>query len=175
MIVSWITSRKATNQTFFLGNKASPWFVVAYGMIGASLSGVTFISIPGDVGTNKFSYMMIVFGYLIGYIVIINILLPLYYRMNLTSIYTYLDKRLGFRSYQSGAAFFLLSRIIGASFRMFLVVNVLQLFVFDAWGVPFWLTVVIFIILIWVYTFREGSVRLYGQIRFKRHLCLRPW
>jgi Na+/proline symporter len=156
MIVSWITSRRATNQTFFLGNKASPWFVVAYGMIGASLSGVTFISIPGDVGTNKFSYMMIVFGYLIGYIVIINILLPLYYRMNLTSIYTYLDKRLGFRSYQAGAAFFLLSRTIGASFRMFLVVNVLQLFVFDAWGVPFWLTVVIFIVLIWVYTFRGG-------------------
>ncbi len=156
ILISYLTSRKTDNRTFFLGNKASPWFVVAYGMIGASLSGVTFISIPGDVGATKFSYMMIVFGYLIGYFVIANILLPLYYKMNLTSIYGYLDKRFGFYSYKTGASFFLLSRIIGASFRMFLVVNVLQIFVFDAWGIPFWLTVVVFMMLIWMYTFRAG-------------------
>jgi Na+/proline symporter len=142
--------------TFFLGNRASPWFVVAYGMIGASISGVTFISIPGDVGATHFSYMVIVFGYLVGYFVIANVLLPLYYRLNLTSIYAYLDQRFGRYSYKTGSSFFLLSRLIGSSFRMFLAVNVLHIFVFSAWGMPFWVTSVIFIIFIWVYTYRSG-------------------
>jgi Na+/proline symporter len=154
--VSWITARKSSNASFFLGDRVSPWFVVAYGMIGASLSGVTFISIPGDVGSTDFSYMIIVAGYLFGYIIIANVLLPLYYKLQLTSIYTYLEQRFGFWSYKTGAFFFLLSRIIGASFRMFLVVNVLQLFVFDAWGIPFWVTVSCFVVLIMLYTFRGG-------------------
>ena len=135
--IAFITSRKSTNETYFVGNRASPWYVVAYGMIGASLSGVTFISIPGDVGNSYFSYMMLVFGYLLGYAVIAQVLLPLYYNLNLTSIYTYLEKRFGLSSYKTGASFFLLSRSIGASFRVYLVVNVLHVFVFDAWNVPF--------------------------------------
>jgi len=155
-LVSWITSKRATNQTFFIGNKQSPWFVVAYGMVGASLSGVTFISVPGWVGDTQFSYMMVVLGYLLGYFVIAQVLLPIYYKMNLTSIYTYLETRFGFWSYKTGAFYFLISRIIGASFRMFLVVNVLQLFVFDAWGVPFGVTIALFILLIWFYTFKGG-------------------
>lgn len=154
--VSFITSGKSDNETFMLGNRRSPWYVVAYGMIGASLSGVTFISIPGDVGNTQFSYMVLVLGYLLGYFVIANVLLPLYYRLQLTSIYSYLEQRLGFWSYKTGAVFFLISRIIGASFRMFLVVSVLQIFVFDAWGIPFWATVSMFIILIMLYTFRSG-------------------
>ena len=155
-VISRITAKKSDNDTFFLGNRTSPWLVVAYGMIGASLSGVTFISVPGWVGTTQFSYMMVVFGYVLGYIAIATILLPLYYRLKLTSIYTYLEKRFGFWSYKTGASYFLLSRIIGASFRMFLVVNVLQIFVFDSMGVPFWATVSIFMLLIVVYTFRGG-------------------
>lgn len=155
-MVSWITSRKSDNESFFVGNRVSPWYVVAYGMIGASLSGVTFISIPGDVGSTQFSYMLIVFGYLFGYIIIARILLPLYYSLKLTSIYSYLDQRFGFWSYKTGAFFFLVSRVIGASFRMYLVVNVLQLFVFDAWNVPFGITVIIFLGLILLYTFKGG-------------------
>ncbi len=154
--VTWLTSRKATNETYFIGNKASPWYVVAYGMIGASLSGVTFMSVPGWVGQTQFSYMMVVIGYLAGYTVIATVLLPLYYRLNLTSIYTYLEQRFGFWSYKTGAFFFLLSRTIGASFRMFLVINVLQIFIFDAWGVPFGVTVGIFILLIILYTLKGG-------------------
>jgi solute:Na+ symporter, SSS family len=154
--VSMFTSVKATNKSFFLGNKQSPWFVVAYGMVGASLSGVTFISIPGWVGASQFSYMMVVIGYLLGYFAIARILLPLYYKMNLTSIYAYLESRFGFWSHKTGAFYFLLSRIIGASFRMFLVVNVLQIFVFDAWNIPFGVTIALFILLIWLYTFRGG-------------------
>jgi Na+/proline symporter len=155
-IVTWITARRATNRTFFIGNKASPWFVVAYGMIGASMSGVTFMSVPGWVGETQFSYMLVVLGYLIGYFVIATVLLPLYYRLNLTSIYSYLEGRFGFWSYKTGSFYFILSRVVGASFRMFLVVNVLQVFVFDAWKVPFTLTVLIFIILILLYTFKGG-------------------
>lgn len=155
-LVSWITSRKSNNESFFIGNHKSPWYLVAYGMIGASLSGVTFVSIPGYVGSTQFSYMMIVFGYLFGYIAIAKILLPLYYKLNLTSIYVYLNQRFGFFSYKTGAGFFLISRIIGAAFRMFLVINVLQIFVFDNWNVPFYLTVVLFILLIILYTFRGG-------------------
>ena len=154
--VSILTSKKTDNRTFFLGNRQSPWFVVAYGMIGASLSGVTFISIPGDVLNTSFSYMMIVLGYLLGYYVIANVLLPLYYRMELTSIYTYLERRFGFWSYKTGATFFLISRVIGASFRMFLVVDILQVFVFDHWNIPFVVTVTSFIILILLYTYRSG-------------------
>ena len=155
-IVSFITSRKSDNDSYFLGNRKSPWYVVAYGMIGASLSGVTFISVPGWVSSTQFSYMMVVIGYLLGYFVIAKILLPLYYRLKLTSIYTYLLDRFGYWSYKTGAFYFLLSRIIGASFRMFLVVNVLQIFVFDGLGIPFWLTVIIFMVLINLYTFRGG-------------------
>jgi SSS family solute:Na+ symporter len=154
--ISFLTSRKSDNDTFMLGNRRSPWYIVAYGMIGASLSGVTFISIPGEVGESHFSYMVIVLGYLLGYFVIANVLLPLYYKLELTSIYTYLEGRFGKYSYKTGSIFFLISRIIGASFRMFLVVMVLQHFVFDAWGIPFWATVAMFITLIMLYTFRSG-------------------
>src|SRR5512136_143914 len=154
--VTWVTARKADSQSFFIGNKISPWFVVAYGMIGASLSGVTFMSVPGWVKDTQFSYMVVVLGYLVGYYVIALILLPLYYRLKLTSIYSYLDKRFGFWSYKTGAGFFILSRILGASLRMFLVINVLQVFVFDAWNVPFWINVLVFIFLIILYTLKGG-------------------
>jgi solute:Na+ symporter, SSS family len=155
-LVTWITSRRADTQSFYIGNKISPWFVVAYGMIGASLSGVTFMSVPGWVRDTQFSYMVVVLGYLAGYFVIATVLLPLYYRLKLTSIYSYLDKRFGFWSYKTGAGFFILSRILGASLRMFLVINVLQVFVFDAWNVPFWVNVLIFIFLIILYTLKGG-------------------
>lgn len=155
-VVTWITTRKANSESFFIGNKSSPWYVVAYGMIGASLSGVTFMSVPGYVGATQFSYLLVVAGYLIGYTVIATVLMPLYYRLNLTSIYSYLEQRFGFWSYKTGAFFFLLSRTIGASFRMFLVVNVLQVFVFDAWNIPFIVTVSIFIALIILYTLKGG-------------------
>jgi len=154
--ITWLTARRATNRAFFIGNKTSPWFIVAYGMIGASLSGVTFMSVPGWVGATQFSYMMVVVGYLFGYFVIATVLMPLYYKLNLTSIYSYLETRFGFWSYKTGAFYFLLSRTIGASFRMFLVVNVLQVFVFDAWKIPFSITVLIFIVLILLYTFKGG-------------------
>jgi Na+/proline symporter len=154
--VTWLTARKANSDSFYIGNKASPWFVVAYGMIGASLSGVTFMSVPGWVGATQFSYLLVVAGYLIGYTVIATVLMPMYYRLNLTSIYSYLEQRFGFWSYKTGAFFFLLSRTIGASFRMFLVVNVLQVFVFDAWNIPFIVTVSIFIALIILYTLKGG-------------------
>jgi Na+/proline symporter len=157
-IITWLTSRNSTNHSYFLGNKSSPWYIIAYGMIGASLSGVTFISVPGWVNQTQFSYLMVVFGYLAGYIVIATVLLPLYYRLNLTSIYSFLEQRFGFWSYQSGASFFILSRVIGASFRMFLVVSVLQTFVFQQWGVPFYVTVLVFICLILLYTF-EGGIK----------------
>ncbi|HOS71605.1 MAG TPA: sodium:solute symporter [Bacteroidales bacterium] len=155
-LITWITARKADSQSFFTGNRASPWFVVAFGMIGASLSGVTFMSVPGWVSETQFTYMLVVFGYLAGYFVIALVLLPLYYRLQLTSIYTYLEKRLGSWSYRTGAGFFLLSRTLVTSLRMFLVINVLQLFVFDAWSMPFWLNALVFIILAVLYTFRGG-------------------
>ncbi len=155
-LISFNTGKKADNAAFFLGNKKSPWFVVAFGMIGASLSGVTFISVPGWVGSSQFSYMQMVLGYLAGYIVVANILMPMYYRLNLTSIYTYLEKRFGTVAYKTGSWFFLLSRVIGASFRLYLVASVLQLTVFDAWNIPFYLTVTLTILLIWLYTFKGG-------------------
>lgn len=160
MVVSFFTSREADNADFFNAGKKSPWFLVAFGMIGASLSGVTFISIPGAIGnggTNQaFSYMQMVFGYLVGYAVIATVLMPLYYRLNLTSIYGYLEERFGFMAYKTGAGYFLLSRVIGASFRLYLVAIVLQKFVMEAFGIPFWGTVSITILLIWIYTFRGG-------------------
>ncbi len=154
--ISYFTSRNANNESFFLGNRRSPWYIVAFGMISASLSGVTFISVPGWVVDSNFSYMQMVIGYLLGYAIIANVLMPMYYRLNLTSIYTYLGQRFGKSSYKTGASFFLLSRVIGASFRLFLVANVLQITVFNSLSIPFWLTVVITILLIWLYTFKGG-------------------
>ncbi|KAA9327302.1 sodium:solute symporter [Adhaeribacter soli] len=156
IFISLITSKNTDSQAFFLANKQSPWFIVAFGMIGTSLSGVTFISIPGTVATNAFSYLQLVLGYLLGYLVIATILMPLYYRLNLVSIYTYLEQRFGYWSYKTGAFFFLLSRTIGAALRLYVVAGVLQLAVFDTLGIPFWLNVLITIMLIWVYTFRGG-------------------
>lgn len=156
IFISWITGKKSDNNTFFKANRQSPWYIVAFGMIGASLSGVTFISVPGWVEASQFSYMQVVLGYVVGYAVIGLVLLPLYYRMNLTSIYTYLDGRFGTYSYKTGASFFLLSRVVGASFRLFLVANVLQIILFDSLGIPFWATVIMTILLIWLYTFRSG-------------------
>ncbi|SDK21179.1 Na+/proline symporter [Catalinimonas alkaloidigena] len=156
LVISHVTSRKANSDTFFRANRQAPWYVVAFGMIGASLSGVTFISVPGWVGTTQFTYFQLVLGYLLGYFVIGAVLLPLYYRLNLTTIYTYLEQRFGFWSYKTGSAFFLLSRTVGSALRLFLVANVLQLGIFDAWGVPFGVTVLITIVLIWLYTYRGG-------------------
>lgn len=156
LVIAWFTGRRTDSMGFFLGNRRSPWMVVAVGMIGTSLSGVTFISVPGWVVDSQFSYMQMVLGYLVGYAVIAEVLLPLYYRMRLTSIYTYLNHRFGARSYKTGALFFLLSRTVGASFRLYLVAGVLQLTVFDAWNVPFVLTVCLTLALIWLYTFRGG-------------------
>jgi SSS family solute:Na+ symporter len=154
--ISYITNRGGSNADFFKAGKQSPWYLVAFGMIGASLSGVTFISVPGAVEADNFSYFQVVLGYTIGYAVIGLVLLPLYYRLNLTSIYTYLEGRFGTASYKTGASFFLLSRITGASFRLYLVAIVLQDLVFNTMGVPFWLTVTITILLIWLYTFKSG-------------------
>jgi len=159
--ISFFTSGKGDNKTFFTANKNSPWLLVAIGMIGASLSGVTFVSIPGLIGKESganinFSYMQMVFGYLLGYAVIALVLLPIYYKYNLTSIYTFLDRRLGTTAYKTGAAYFLLSRVIQAAFRLYLVAMILDIFVTGPLGVPFVLTVIITIILIWIYTFRGG-------------------
>ena len=160
IVISIITSRGADNQTFFTANKKSPWYLVAFGMIGTSLSGVTFISIPGVVGAGGYnmnlSYMQMVMGYLVGYLVIATVLMPLYYKLNLTTIYGYLRQRFGVVSYKTGAFYFLVSRIVGASFRLFLVAIVLQKFVMDSLGVSFYTTVAITIILIWIYTYRGG-------------------
>ena len=156
ILISIITSRGADNASFFVGNRKSPWFLVAFGMIGASISGVTFISVPGEVGASAFSYLQLVFGYFAGYMVIANVLLPLYYRMNLSSIYVYLNHRLGLHSYKTGAFFFLLSRVIGSSFRLYLVALVIDGFILSKMGVPFWLTVLITIGLIYVYSFKGG-------------------
>ncbi len=156
IFVSYLTSRKSNTASFFTANKKSPWYLVAFGMIGASLSGVTFISVPGWVQSSSFSYFQMVLGYLIGYLAIAFILLPLYYKMNLVSIYTFLSKRFGEHSYKTGSAFFLVSRVIGAAFRLFLVAGVLQLAFFDAFNIPFAVTVIVTIALIWIYTFKAG-------------------
>jgi solute:Na+ symporter, SSS family len=156
ILISYFTSKKKDNDTFFKANKQAPWYVVAFGMIGASLSGVTFISVPGWVEASQFSYMQVVLGYIVGYLVIATVLLPLYYKLNLTSIYTYLEARFGKSSYKTGASFFLISRIVIASFRLYLVANVLQIIIFNEIGIAFWQTVTITVLLIWLYTFKSG-------------------
>ena len=159
MSLSWWTTRAGeSNEAFFTGDRQSPWYIVAFGMIGTSLSGVTFISVPGWVAGSQFSYLQMVLGYLVGYLVVATILIPLYYRLNLTSIYTYLLDRFGLSSYQTGSWFFLISRIIGASFRLYLVALVFQLAIFDPLGleIPFVVTVAITILLIWVYSSKGG-------------------
>ena len=156
ILISFLTGKSSDNNTFFTANRQAPWYVVAFGMIGASLSGVTFISIPGWIEANQFSYMQVVLGYVVGYLVIGTVLLPLYYKLNLTSIYTYLEERFGTASYKTGATFFLISRIVGSSFRLFLVANVLQVILFDDLGISFWQTVTITVFLIWMYTFKSG-------------------
>ncbi len=156
LFIAWLTGRKANNMAFFLGNKKSPWPVVAIGMIGALISGVTFVSVPGWVGESRFGYMQMVLGYTAGYGLIAFILLPVYYKLNLTSIYTYLRERFGFWTYHTGAWIFLVSRTIGTAFRLFLMAGVLQIILFGRFGIPFTATVVITILLIWLYTFKGG-------------------
>ena len=155
-VITGLTSRKTDKMSYFTGNRKSPWFVVAYGMIGSSLSGVTFMSVPGDVYTTQFTYLGVVFGYILGYIVIGLLLLPLYYRLNVTSIYEYLGKRIGNEAHKTGALFFFLSRLLGSALRMYLVIFVLQIFVFDGWNIPIWATAIVMIAIILLYTFRGG-------------------
>ncbi len=154
--IAWVTGRRASEAGYFLGNKNSPWWLIAFGLIGDSLSGVTFISVPGEVGAKHFSYLQVVLGYVLGYVVIAEVLLPLYYRLNLTSIYTYLGQRFGPATQRTGAFFFVLSRTLGAAARLFLAVNVFQTFVFERLGVPFWLTTAVILVLMLVYTYRGG-------------------
>jgi len=156
IFISFLTGKDDSNAVFFKANRSSPWYLVAFGMVGASLSGVTFISVPGWVEATQFSYMQIVMGYVAGYFIVAFVLLPVYYKLNVTSIYQYLEQRFGNVSYKTGTSFFFISRILGASFRLFLVASVLQYFVFDNWGVPFEITVILSILMIWVYTFRAG-------------------
>ena len=166
LVISYFTSRNSDNQSFFIGNKKSKWWLVAFGMIGTSLSGVTFISVPGTVGKmtagnypfGGFEYYMMVIGFFIGYFIVAGILLPLYYRMNLTSIYTYLGKRFNVEAHKIGSLFFIISRAIGATARLYLVVNVLQIFLLEGLGVPFWLTALVILLMVLLYTF-EGGVK----------------
>ena len=156
ILISYFTGKEDSNAAFFKANKSAPWYLVAFGMIGASLSGVTFISVPGAIETKQFGYLQVVFGYFFGYLIIAYVLLPLYYKLNLTSIYTYLKDRFGSTSYKTGSIAFLISRTVGAAFRLFLVAKVLQLLVFDLFDIPFVITVIITIALIWLYTFKGG-------------------
>jgi Na+/proline symporter len=158
LVVAWFTSRNSNNDSFFIGNKNSNWMLVAFGMIGTSLSGVTFVSVPGAVARESFAYFQVTAGYVAGYLVIAFVLLPLYYRLNLTSIYNYLGDRLGFPAYKTGASFFILSRTLGATARLYLVVNILQETILQRFGVPFWLTTLIILIMILLYTY-EGGVK----------------
>ena len=155
-MISYVTGKNDSNVDFFKAGKQSPWYLVAFGMIGASLSGVTFISVPGWVETSQFSYFQVVLGYMVGYVVVAFVLLPVYYKLNLTSIYEYLFQRFGVVSHKTGAFFFFVSRVLGAAFRLYLVAIVLQQFVFSEWNVPFEITVIISILLIWIYTFKGG-------------------
>lgn len=161
LVIAHFTSKDSGNASFFVANKKAPWALVSYGMIGASISGVTFLSIPGAIGAGgvnqSFSYMQMVMGYMLGYAVVALVLMPLYYRLNLISIYTYLDQRYGLAAYKTGAAYFLLSRSVGTAFRMFLMAMVLHKFVLEGFGIPFWLTAFIVPFLIWVYTFKGGT------------------
>ena len=154
--VAWATSRNATNDSFFIGNKSSNWMLVAFGMVGTTLSGATFISVPGAVGKDAFGYGQILIGYVFGYIAVAYILLPLYYRLKLTSIYHYLDVRLGRRAYQSGAGFFIISRLLGSTARLYLVVNILQAIILDSLGIPFWATTLVILGMILMYTYQGG-------------------
>ena len=157
LLISWLVGRKSSdNDAFFLGNKKSPWWVVAIGMVGSSISGVSFVSVPGMVGKVDFTYMQTVLGFFVGYLIIANVLLPLYYRMNLTSIYTYLESRFGKYTYKTGASFFLLSRTIGSGIRLYLVTLILQHLIFDQWHIPFVVTAIVAVFLIWLYTHRSG-------------------
>ena len=157
LLISYIVGRKNTdNDAFFLGNKKSPWWVVAIGMVGSSISGVSFVSVPGMVRSMDFTYMQTVFGFFFGYLIIANVLLPMYYKLNLTSIYTYLEQRFGKYTYKTGASFFLLSRTIGSGVRLYLAVLILQHLIFDAWHIPFVVTASGAIFLIWLYTHRSG-------------------
>jgi Na+/proline symporter len=161
LAVAWYTSRNANNESFFIGNRNSNWMLVAFGMIGTSLSGVTFVSVPGTVGGQGFAYFQVVIGYVIGYAIIAFVLLPLYYKLNLTSIYNYLQHRFGMTSYKTGALFFIVSRVLGATARLYLVINVLQIFILDKMQdatIPFWLTAFIILLMILLYTF-EGGVK----------------
>nr|HPZ88547.1 sodium:solute symporter [Flavihumibacter sp.] len=158
LLVAYFTSRNANNESFFIGNRNSNWMLVAFGMIGTSLSGVTFVSVPGTVAVNAFTYMQVVIGYFIGYFVVAAVLLPLYYRLNLTSIYNYLHQRFGIITYKTGAFFFIVSRTVGATARLYLVINVMQLFILDNLGVPFIVTSVVILLMILLYTF-EGGVK----------------
>jgi len=166
LVISYFTSRNSDNQSFFIGNKKSKWWLVAFGMIGTSLSGVTFISVPGTVGKmtagnypfGGFEYYMMVIGFFIGYFIVAAILLPLYYKMNLTSIYTYLGKRFNVEAHKIGSLFFIISRAIGATARLYLVVNVLQLFLLENLGVPFWVTAAVILLMLLLYTY-EGGVK----------------
>jgi Na+/proline symporter len=156
LLIAYFTGKNDTNDTFFSANKKSPWYIVAFGMIGASLSGVTFISVPGWVQASQFSYMQVVFGYMVGYVVIAYVLIPIYYNLQVTSIYEFLKHRFGPISHKTGFVFFFISRVLGSAFRLFLVASVMQYFIFDAWNVPFEITVIFSILLIWIYTFKGG-------------------
>jgi SSS family transporter len=156
--VAWYTSRNSNNDSFFIANRNSNWMLVSFGMIGTSLSGVTFVSVPGTVGSNAFGYFQVVLGYFIGYFIIAFILLPLYYKLNLTSIYNYLQQRFGNTAYKTGALFFIISRVLGATARLYLVINVLQIFILDNLHVPFPLTTFVILLMILLYTF-EGGVK----------------
>ncbi len=156
--VAWYTSKNSNNESFFIGNRSSNWMLVAFGMIGTSLSGVTFVSVPGTVGGSGFAYFQVVIGYLIGYAVIAFVLLPLYYKLNLTSIYNYLQHRFGMISYKTGALFFIISRVLGATARLYLVINVLQIFILKDMNIPFAVTTFVILVMILLYTF-EGGVK----------------
>ncbi|HMC84921.1 MAG TPA: hypothetical protein VKI61_05320 [Chitinophagaceae bacterium] len=171
LVVAWYTSRNSNNDSFFIGNKNSNWMLVAFGMIGTSLSGVTFVSVPGAVANESFAYFQVTIGYLIGYLLIAFVLLPLYYRLNLTSIYTYLGNRLGFTSYKTGASFFILSRSLGATARLYLVVNILQEAILKSLGVPFWLTTLVILVMILLYTY-EGGVKTIVYTEILQTTCM---
>ena len=157
LLISWIAGRRnADNEAFFTGNRTSPWYMIAIGMVGASLSGVSFVSVPGLAGRIDMTYLQMVVGFFFGYVVIAKVLLPLYYRLNLISIYSYLGERIGWYGYKTGASFFLLSKLIGAASRLYLVVWILQRYVFDQWGIPFVWTTIVCVLVVWLYTFRSG-------------------
>lgn len=156
IVVSWFTSRKADTETFFTGNRKSPWYIVAFGMVGTTISGVTFISVPGEVGNSAFSYLQFIFGNIAGFWIVALVLLPLYYRLNLISIYTFLNQRMGEYAHKTGSFFFLISKLIGAAFRLYLVAGVLQLAFFDSFNIPFAFTVIVTITLVWIYTQKGG-------------------